>query len=160
MSPGEARLDGYLDEMRRLGLEVRRDYVVGGDFYDESGYRATQRLLNLGEPPTAVFAASDLMAVGALRAASELGVDVPEDLAVVGFDDIAIAGLIQPALTTVRQEMHAIGEAAAEALGQMIDDPETQPVRRIVPTRLVVRSSTELNGAPRERTLASDKEVR
>jgi LacI family transcriptional regulator len=160
MSPGEARLDGYLDEMRRLGLEVRRDYVVGGDFYDESGYRATQRLLNLGEPPTAVFAASDLMAVGALRAASELGVDVPEDLAVVGFDDIAIAGLIQPALTTVRQEMHAIGEAAAEALGRMIDDPETQPVRRIVPTRLVVRSSTELNGAPRERTLASDKEVR
>ena len=54
----------------------------------------------------------------------------------------------------------AIGEAAAEALGQMIDDPETQPVRRIVPTRLVVRSSTQVNGAPRERTLASDKEVR
>jgi LacI family transcriptional regulator len=159
-SPGEARLDGYLDEMRRLGLKVRRQYVIEGDFYDESGYHATRRLLDLGEPPTAVFAASDLMAAGALRAASELDVRVPEDLAVVGFDDIALAGLIQPSLTTVRQEMHAIGEAAAEALGQMIDDPETQPVRRIVPTRLVVRSSTEMNGAPRERTLASDKEVR
>jgi LacI family transcriptional regulator, galactose operon repressor len=159
-SPGTARLDGYLEEMRRLGLKVRREYVVEGDFYDESGYHATQRLLGLAEPPTAVFAASDLMAAGALRAASELGAHVPEDLAVVGFDDIALAGLIQPSLTTVRQEMHAIGEAAAEALGQMIDDPETRPVRRIVPTRLVVRSSTELNGAPRERTLASDKEVR
>jgi len=159
MSPGAARFDGYCDEMRRLGLELRREYVVGGDFYDESGYRATQRLLDLAEPPTAVFAASDLMAVGALHAASELGVHVPEDLAVVGFDDIAIAGLIQPALTTVRQEMHAIGEAAAEALSQMIDDPETRPVQRIIPTQLVVRSST-VNGAPRERTLATDKEVR
>jgi LacI family transcriptional regulator, galactose operon repressor len=159
MPPGAARLDGYLDEMRRLGLEVKREYAVEGDFYDESGYRGTQRLLDLPEPPTAVFAASDLMAVGALRAASELGVRVPEDLAVVGFDDIAIAGLIQPALTTVRQEMHTIGEAAAEALGQMIDDPETRPVQRIIPTQLVVRSST-VNGAPRERTLAGDKEVR
>lgn len=159
MAPGAARLDGYRDEMQRLGLEVQRDYVIAGDFYDESGYRATQQLLGLAEPPTAVFAASDLMAAGALRAASELGVQVPADLAVVGFDDIAIAGLIQPSLTTVRQEMHAIGEAAAEALSQMIDDPETRPVRRIVPTRLVVRSSTGVNGAPRERTLATDKEV-
>jgi len=99
------------------------------------------------------------MAAGALRAASELGVHVPGDLAVVGFDDIAVAGLIQPSLTTVRQEMHTIGEAAAEALSQMIDDPETRPVQRIIPTQLVVRSST-VNGAPRERTLAGDKEVR
>ena len=158
--PGADRLDGYGYELADLGLELPAEYVVEGDFYDESGYHATRRLLDLGEPPTAVFAASDLMAAGALRAASELDVRVPEDLAVVGFDDIALAGLIQPSLTTVRQEMHAIGEAAAEALGQMIDDPETQPVRRIVPTRLVVRSSTEMNGAPRERTLASDKEVR
>jgi LacI family transcriptional regulator len=95
-----------------------------------------------------------------LRAASELGVRVPEDLAVVGFDDIDVAGLIQPALTTVRQEMHDIGEAAAEGLGGMIDDPGTQPVRRIVPTRLVVRSSCGAQRAPRERTLATDKEVR
>jgi LacI family transcriptional regulator len=159
-SPGAARLDGYRDELQRLGLELRREYIVDGDFYDHSGYRGTQRLLDLPEPPTALFAASDLMAAGALRAASELGVHVPEELAVVGFDDIAIAGLIQPSLTTVRQEMHAIGEAAAEGLSQMIDDPETRPVRRTVPTQLVVRSSTVVNGAPRERTLAPDKEVR
>jgi LacI family transcriptional regulator len=158
--PGAERLDGYRDEMRRLGAEVRRTYVIEGDFYDESGYRATRQLLELAEPPTALFAASDLMAAGALRAASELGVRVPEDLAVVGFDDIEVAGLIQPSLTTVRQEMHDIGAAAAEGLGRMIDDPETQPVRRTVPTRLVVRSSCGARRAPRERTLASDKEVR
>ena len=158
--PGAERLDGYRDEMRRLGVEVRDEYVIEGDFYDETGYRATRQLLELAEPPTAVFAASDLMAAGALRAASELGVRVPDDLAVVGFDDIAIAGLIQPSLTTVRQEMHAIGKAAAEGLGRMIDDPETKPVRQIVPTRLVVRSSCGAQRAPRERTLATDKEVR
>jgi LacI family transcriptional regulator len=158
--PGAERLEGYRDEMRRLGVEVRDEYVVEGDFYDESGYRATRRLLELNEPPTAVCAASDLMAAGALRAASELGVGVPGDLAIVGFDDIAIAGLIQPSLTTVRQEMHAIGETAAEALGQMIDDPETEPVRRVLPTQLVVRSSSGVQRAPRERTLATDKEVR
>jgi len=160
MWPGAERLDGYREEMQRLGVEVRGEYMIEGDFYDETGYRATRQLLELPEPPTAVFAASDLMAAGALRAASELGVRVPEDLAVVGFDDIEIAGLIQPALTTVRQEMHDIGEAAAEGLGRMIDDPETQPVRRTVPTRLVVRSSSGATGAPRERTLATDKEVR
>ena len=73
---------------------------------------------------------------------------------------VVVAGLIQPSLTTVRQEMHGIGEAAAEGLGRMIDDPETQPVWRIVPTRLVVRSSCGAKRAPRERTLAIDKEVR
>jgi LacI family transcriptional regulator len=160
MWPGASRLEGYREEMRRLGVEVREEYVIEGDFYDESGYRATRQLLELAEPPTAVFAASDLMAAGALRAASELGVRVPDDLAVVGFDDIEVAGLIQPALTTVRQEMNQIGQAAAEALGKMIDDPGTEPVRRTLPTRLVVRSSCGAQRAPRERTLATDKEVR
>jgi LacI family transcriptional regulator len=160
MWPGVARLEGYRDEMRRLGIEVRDEYVIEGDFYDESGYRATRQLLELADRPTAVFAASDLMAAGALRAASELSVRVPDDLAVVGFDDIEVAGLIQPSLTTVRQEMHEIGQAAAEALGKMIDDPGTEPVRRTLPTRLVVRSSCGAVRAPRERTLATDKEVR
>jgi LacI family transcriptional regulator len=159
-SPGAARLVGYREEMQRLGLEVRNEWVAEGDFYDETGYRATRQLLELAEPPTAVFAASDLMAAGALRAASELGVRVPDQLAVVGFDDIDVAGLIQPSLTTVRQEMHDIGEAAAEGLSQMIDDPDSEPVRRIVPTRLIVRSSCGAKRAPRERTLATDKEVR
>ena len=142
---------------RRRGARRVRDR---GDFYDESGYRTTRQLLELAEPPTAVFAASDLMAAGALRAANELGVRVPEDLAVVGFDDITVAALIQPALTTIRQDMHSIGEAAAEGLGRMIDDPDAAPVQQLAPVHLVVRSSCGAQGAPRERTLAGDKEVR
>jgi LacI family transcriptional regulator len=157
--PAIDRLAGYHEELTRLGLDSRDEYVVEGDFYDESGYRATRRLLELSERPTAIFAASDQMAAGALRAAHDLGVRVPEDLAVVGFDDITLAGVIQPPLTTVRQEMHAIGEAAANSLSRMIDDPDAEPTHELVPTRLVVRASSGAKRAPRERTLASDKEV-
>ena len=99
------------------------------------------------------------MAAGALRAANELGVRVPEDIAVVGFDDIGLASLIQPQLTTVRQDMHALGEAAANGLARMIEDPESQPARELVPTRLVVRASSGANGTPGARALGT-KEVR
>jgi LacI family transcriptional regulator len=158
--PGFDRLEGYLEELERLGVETREEYVVEGDFYDESGYRATRQLLELEDPPTAVFAASDLMAAGALRAAHELGVAVPEGLAVIGFDDIGLAALIQPALTTVRQDMEAIGKAAAEALGRMIEDSDATPAELLVPTRLVVRSSCGAKGASGERALQQKKEVR
>jgi LacI family transcriptional regulator len=155
--PGRDRLEGYRSELAACGLEERDEYVVTGDFYDESGYRGTRELLSLDDPPTAVFAASDLMAAGALRAAHEIGAQVPDDLSIVGFDDIGLASLIQPQLTTVRQDMHAIGQAAARGLARMIEDPETQPVRECVPTRLMVRASSKTQ-APRERTPTS-KEV-
>src|SRR5918912_2897782 len=88
---GADRLAGYRETLERLALEAAEEYVREGDFYDESGYEATKQLLALETPPTAIFAASDLMAAGAFRAAHELGVRVPDDLAVVGFDDIALA---------------------------------------------------------------------
>jgi LacI family transcriptional regulator len=155
--PGADRRDGYLDALDELGLERRDDYVVEGDWYDESGYRGTRALLELDDPPTAVFAASDLMAAGALRAASEAGLQVPRDLAVVGFDDIGLASLVTPQLTTVRQDMEALGEAAAEGLGRLIEDPQSEPRRQLVPTRLVVRASS---GANAPRAMAPAKEVR
>lgn len=157
--PGADRLAGFRKELEWLGLEARDEYVIEGDFYDESGYAATRQLLELAEPPTAVFAASDLMAAGALRAANELGVRVPDDLAVIGFDDIALAGLIQPPLTTIRQDMENLGRAAADGLIQMIEDPEGAPVQVQVPTRLVVRSSCGAKRAPRERARRPTKEV-
>jgi LacI family transcriptional regulator len=155
--PGADRLDGYRDAMGELGLELREDYVREGDFYDESGYRGTRELLALDEPPTAIFAASDLMAAGVVRAAHDVGVRVPEDLAVVGFDDIGLASLIQPQLTTVRQDMKAMGEAAAAGLGRMIEDTEAEPAREIVPTRLVVRASSGGKRASRATTLTGEE---
>jgi LacI family transcriptional regulator len=155
--PGADRLAGYREMLERLGIEVREEYVREGDFYDESGYEATKQLLALEAPPTAIFAASDLMAAGALRAAHELGVRVPDELAVVGFDDIALAALIQPALTTVRQDMEALGRAAAEGLIRMIEDADAPPVQAYVPPRLVVRASSGAREASRERTQESEQ---
>jgi LacI family transcriptional regulator len=157
--PAADRLEGFRAAARRLGLPLPDEYVVEGDFYAESGYRATRDLLALREPPTAIFAASDMMAAGVLQAAHDRGLGVPHDLAVVGFDDIAVAALLQPPLTTVRQEMEELGRAAAQGLIQMIEDPDAPPARVQVPARLIIRASTAGSHAPREKAHRLTKEV-
>ena len=138
--PSDARVSGYRKGLEEAGLPFRDEYVVSGDFYRASGNAATQRLLALDEPPTAVFAASDEMAVGALLAARAAGLRVPQDLAVVGFDDIEIASVVEPALTTVAQDKPGFGVAAAKAIMAMITGGgREEPV--VLPTRLVVRGS-------------------
>jgi LacI family transcriptional regulator len=140
--PGADRLLGF-----RLGLDDHQlpygnDRVLEGDFYADSGHKAMERLLGLPEPPTAVVAASDLMAAGAVRAAQEGGIRVPADVSIVGFDDIQLAALMHPALTTIRQDKAGLGHAAAEALVRMIDDPAAPPPVVALPVELVVRHST------------------
>jgi LacI family transcriptional regulator len=144
--PGADRLLGYQQELAELGLPFEARYVLDGDFYAESGYNAMKVLLSLTEPPTAVFAASDLMAVGAIRAIEEAGLQVPDDVAIVGFDDIQIAPLVSPPLTTVRQDTGAMGAAAADALVAMIDDPDELPPALVLPVELVVRRSCGASG--------------
>jgi LacI family transcriptional regulator len=140
--PGVDRLLGYREEMDRLGLAALEGYEQEGDFYPETGYASMQALLALQRPPTAVFAASDLMAAGAIRAVQERGLRVPHDVSIVGFDDIQLAGLMRPSLTTVRQDKTGLGVAAADALIRMLDQPETSPAIRALPVELVVRGST------------------
>lgn len=139
--PGADRLVGYRAELHALGLENRADYEGIGDWYSESGERVTQALLALPEPPTAVFAAADLMAVGAMKAAREAGLRVPDDLAVVGFDDIQLASLLDPALTTIRQDKVGVGRAAARAVLEQIENPDATPAALTLPVELVVRTS-------------------
>ena len=139
--PGADRLVGFRAEVHNLGLEARPEYEQTGDFYIESGERAMRALLALPEPPTAVFAAADLMAVGAMKAVREAGLGVPDDIAVVGFDDIQLASLLDPALTTVRQDKVGVGTAAARALMEQIEHPETTPAALTLPVELVVRAS-------------------
>jgi LacI family transcriptional regulator len=140
--PGVDRLVGFHAELQALGLEGRPEYEQVGDWYTDSGEQAMQALLALPEPPTAVFAAADLMAVGAMKAAREAGLSVPEDLAVVGFDDIQLASLIDPALTTVRQDKVGLGRAAAWALLKQIENPELTSAALTLPVELVVRTSS------------------
>jgi LacI family transcriptional regulator len=143
MRPAVDRLMGYRRELDRLGIRHRAEYVREGDFYPASGHAEMSALLDLQDPPTAVFVAGDLMAAGAIQAISERGLECPHDVAIVGFDDIQIAGLLQPALTTVRQDKQGLGSAAGESLVRLIDDPDMEPPVVVVPVELVVRDSSQ-----------------
>lgn len=142
------RLAGFRQGLQEAG--VRGAEVVQGDFTRPSGFRLAQRLLRRRQPPTAIFAANDLMAIGALDAAQATEVAVPERLSVVGFDDISSAGHVRPALTTVARPYEEMGASAVQAMVEAVRyPPGTRPARQLdLPTRLVVREST---GAVSER---------
>jgi LacI family transcriptional regulator len=118
--PATERLAGYRNQTARLGLPYRPEYVVTGDFFLASGRSAMRRLLALPEPPTAVFAAGDEMAVGAMDALAEAGISVPGQMSVVGYDDVEAAALVRPALTTVAQDSRHLATAAAYLLANLI----------------------------------------
>lgn len=139
--PGIERLKAYRDALRVHGLAYRDEYVAYGDYYVESGREATERLLALEEPPTAIVAASDLEVLGALRAAADAGVSVPHDLSIVGFDDIQLAAHLPVPITTVRQDKAGLGAAAGAALARCIDG-EDAPAVTTLPVELIVREST------------------
>src|SRR5262245_33709778 len=135
------RLEGYRAALRAAGVEPPSGYEIPGDFTEPSGYAAGARLLALDPRPTAVFAANDYMAIGVMGALSDAGIRVPEDIAVAGFDDIAMARYLNPPLTTVHVDAYRLGERAVE----MLLDPRSRPGRRVrhevLATTLVVRGS-------------------
>jgi DNA-binding LacI/PurR family transcriptional regulator len=135
------RLDGYRRALRAARLEATDDLVVEADFDAASGHRAMAQLLARGGPLDAVFVASDVVALGAIAAIRETGRRVPDDIAIVGFDDIPIAGFIHPPLTTVRLPAFDLGASAGRALIDRIAG-RTVPDRTLLSTELVVRAST------------------
>jgi LacI family transcriptional regulator len=146
--PGADRLRGYRQAMQACGLAYRDEYIAYGDFYVESGRRAMTDLLSLDEPPTAVFAASDMMALGAIRAAGDAGLNVPADLSVIGFDDIQLADHMNPPLTTLRQDKAGLGVSAGSALVRLIDGEQDAVTQyTVLPVELVRRGSTRPRAA-------------
>jgi DNA-binding LacI/PurR family transcriptional regulator len=139
--PGPDRVLGYRSGLEREYLPFRAEYLVEGDFYEPTGYAGMEKLLALEERPEVVFCASDTMALGAIRAAHVAGLRVPEDIAVVGFDDASFASVMEPALTTVHQDKPGLGAAACEALVRIIEDTANGPPVVILPTELIVRES-------------------
>lgn len=137
-----ARLDGYRAALESAGVEVDELLVREGDFSHESGFVQGSALLDLAAPPTAVFASSDQMALGVYEAARRHGLRVPDDLSVVGFDDLPQARWSPPPLTTVRQPLAEMGDAAARTLLQLIDGETLGVPRMELATRLVVRDSS------------------
>ena len=139
-----ARLRGYRTAMRSAGLTVRPEFVLAGDFTEDSGWRAARELMGRkGKRPTALFAANDAMAVGALLALHESNVDVPGEISVVGFDDIPIARYVTPALTTVHVAIDVLGGRAAALLFRALADPAggVGTHKEVVPAELIVRHS-------------------
>jgi LacI family transcriptional regulator len=140
------RREGFLCALRALGIETPAAYLETGDWSELSGKLAMQRLLRVSPPPEAVFVASDSMAVGALKAIRAAGLRVPEDVALVGFDDIPLAAAVEPPLTTVHQPIDQLGFLAASTLIDLLETAAFETggngARHIVlPTELVVRAS-------------------
>jgi LacI family transcriptional regulator len=139
---GAERLDSFRRECAALRLEPADELVRQGDFSSSSGYRETCALLALAEAPTAIVAASDLMALAALQAIRDSGLRPGTDIAVVGFDDLEAAALAHPPLTTVRQDRAELGTAAATRAIELVEAPEGSPRDTVVPVELVVRASS------------------
>jgi LacI family transcriptional regulator len=139
--PSSERISGYTQALEQAGVNVNPDYFRMGDFHPNSGYQAALELLNLADPPTAIFACNDLMAIGVIRAGMEMGRKVPDDLALVGFDNIELAAYTIPPLTTISQPIEEMGEIATQLLIKRIHEDKSEPRRELLPVELVVRGS-------------------
>jgi DNA-binding LacI/PurR family transcriptional regulator len=138
------RLAGYQAMMRELELPLDERLQADGDFSEESGCQAMACLLSRSPRPTAVFATNDRMAIGAIRAVRDQGLEVPDDISIVGFDDIPVAPYLNPPLTSFRQPLYDLGGEAARLLLQLTNEsrPTNIPQCTILPTRLMARATT------------------
>ena len=137
------RWAGVEDTLRAAGVALEKCYIYEqGDFLPESGYAGAKKLLNHSPPPTAIFAFNDLMAYGVLHYAHTHGLHVPDQLSVIGFDDILISAHTVPSLSTVAQPKYELGQKVATFLLRRIQKSE-EPIEKIIlPTKLIVRAST------------------
>lgn len=136
------RLRGYADALMQAGIELNSDYCLEVDSLNFSaGRKAADMLMGLAKRPSAVFAVSDTLAIGVIRGLQVAGLRIPSDMAVMGFDDIALAEQTCPTLSTVSQPMRALGEQAAYLLLKQLDDPTTPVTGVVLPHRLVLRES-------------------
>jgi DNA-binding LacI/PurR family transcriptional regulator len=136
------RCQGYEEALQEAGIFPAAELIIEGNWLARSGYDALMQLAQVDELPSAIFAQNDLMAVGVLRAARDMGLAVPADLSLIGVDDIPLAAFFEPPLTTLHQDFHLIGREAASLLIRSIEQPEAPRRQLRLPVKLVVRRST------------------
>lgn len=136
------RFEGYMDGMRESGLKVLRSLCVQGYNSFESGVKCARQLLNKKQPPTAIFCANDDMATGVGKVAHEMGITIPGELSIAGFDDIPLASQLYPTLTTIRQPTHDMAKLAAELLIRRLRGESPEGIKTILKSELVIRDST------------------
>ncbi|MGH3167215.1 MAG: substrate-binding domain-containing protein, partial [Trebonia sp.] len=144
-----ARVDGYRSALDRVDIRFDPALVREGDFYHEGGFACGAELLSLPDPPTAIFAGSDQQAFGVYEAARQRRLRIPQDLSIVGFDDLRVTRWASPPLTTVRQPLAEMGRTAAQMLGDLIEGTPLRTNRIELSTELIIRESTAApNGVP------------
>ncbi|ELU9849418.1 substrate-binding domain-containing protein [Vibrio cholerae] len=137
----QMRYEGYKRALAEAGIAINPDWIVESDFECEGGYQAFEKLYQRGKLPSALFISNDMMAMGVIQAASQRGLRVPDDLSLIGYDDVHIAKFMTPALTTIHQPKYRLGKAAVDTLLYRLENPDTTAqVVQLEPT-LVVRSS-------------------
>ncbi|KOY22487.1 transcriptional regulator [Vibrio parahaemolyticus] len=140
----QMRYEGYKRAMNEAGLEFNANWIIESDFECEGGYQAFKKIVERGKLPSSIFVSNDMMAMGVINAANELGIKVPDDLSIIGYDDIHIAKFMSPSLTTIHQPKYRLGQAAVETLVRRLDDKSNEAqVVQLEPT-LVVRNSVKL----------------
>jgi LacI family transcriptional regulator len=137
----ELRYKGYVSALKEYDVSYRSEYVCLGVHGEETAHRLTEQLLALPEPPTAIFAMSDIQAVGCILAIREAGLRVPEDISVIGFDDVQLSRYV--GLTTVRQHLEQSGYLGMQLLLNMLTIPENVVPRQLPPLELIVRGTTQ-----------------
>lgn len=141
-SAGYERYKGFLDEMESQNLACESRFLIESEFNIESGYKAMEKLFRNEKVPTAIVAASDAIAIGAKNCAEERGFFVPEDLSIIGFDDVEMARSIKPALTTVRVNSIEMGSKSMELLNSILKNGKVEALENFVDYRLMIRDST------------------
>lgn len=141
-TPGFGRWAGAVAALKRFGLPSDKPYVLEGDFRKSSGYRLTRRLMELPDPPTALFVGNNLMTIGAYECLRDMGLRIPDDVSLVGFDDFDLANYLDPPITVVDRPMEEMGRVAGQLLlGRISGALQGPPQLVVLPTRLLIRRS-------------------
>jgi len=141
-STGRQRLLGYRDAHAKAGIALKGDCLRFGDYKQSSGYRLTNELLDLAQPPTALFVCNNLMTIGALEAIHARRLRIPKDIGLLSYDDLPLAAVFNPPLSVVRQPAYEVGKGAAELLFKRLDQPRGPATRLRLRSTLIIRKST------------------
>ncbi|NLM96116.1 MAG: LacI family transcriptional regulator [Halanaerobiaceae bacterium] len=140
--PSQCRSRGFREEIARLGMCTKEKWIAAEtSFNEEGGYREMKKILKQKELPTAFFCHSDMIAIGAMKAIQDAGYSVPGDFSIIGFDDLEISSIINPALTTIKQDTYLMGNMAADILFKMMKENERETEPLVLPVELVKRES-------------------
>ncbi|MUK86812.1 catabolite control protein A [Ornithinibacillus sp. L9] len=139
----QLKYQGYLRALKESAIEMREEYIIQGDYSYDSGIESVEKLLQLEEKPSAIFVASDEMALGVIHGAQDKGYKVPDDLEVFGFDNTRLATMVRPTLSTIVQPMYDIGAVAMRLLTKFMNKEEVDEQKVVLPHRIVERNSTK-----------------